>query len=171
MLSRIKTICLASIVLYLFNCSNNGAAKTSQTVEFHFEDINHFWNAYELTKTVDTHAKRTAIVQDLYINKSSKGLKLLIDKYKLNAADYATFMKDTVFFNSIKPITLDIQNDTLDIRKHLKSFETYYPDAIFNDIYFVIGQFKRAGTVIDSTMIIQLEKNARSETTESAFFF
>lgn len=171
MIKILKTIIFVIIVLLLVNCTADNQAKTSDTVEMHFEDIDNFWKAYDLMKVAKTHDKRTRIIEKEYVDKASKGLQLLIEKHKLTAADYATYMKDTVFFNSIRPITLGSKNDTLEIRKNLRSFEIIYPDATFNDIYFVIGQFGHAGTVIDSTMIIQLEKNARSETTKSAFLF
>ncbi|WP_460219479.1 gliding motility protein GldB-related protein [Psychroserpens sp. MEBiC05023] len=161
---------LLLIFTSLFNCSND-ASKDCNSIEMHFEDIDNFWSAYDKIKTLKDHSERTKIIQHHYINKSSKGLKLLIKKDQLTASDYATFMKDTVFFNSIKSITLNSKKDTSNIRSHLRDFEKLYPDAQFNDIYFVMGQFKRAGTVIDSTMIIQLEKNARSEHTKSAFLF
>jgi len=156
-------------LLFLTNCSQT--PKNKETFEMHFEDIDNFWEAYDKVKTVKDYRERTKIIQKYYIDKSSKGLKLLIKKDKLTAADYATYLKDTVFFNSIKPVTLKSKNDSTGIRKHLDTFKDIYPEAAFNDIYFVIGQFKRAGTVIDSTMIIQLEKNAKDDHTESAFLF
>lgn len=168
---RFKNIIVIIMSLCVLNCEVKEHAKTYDTVDMHFTDIDNFWIAYDLIKSADTHAKRTKIIQKKYIDQASKGLKLLIEKHKLTAADYATFTKDTVFFNTIRPITLSSKKDTINIRNHLKSFQDMYPDAIFNDIYFVIGQFKRAGTVIDSTMIIQLEKNANSERTQSAFLF
>ncbi|WP_299334024.1 hypothetical protein [uncultured Psychroserpens sp.] len=163
---------LLLLSLTLVNCRESGTKqRSSDTVNMHFEDVDNFWRAYEQIKTIKSHAERSKIIQEEYINKSSHGLKLLIEKDKLTAADYATFLKDTVFFNSIKKVTLEAKNDTTEIRQNLRSFETLYPKATFNDIYFVIGQFKRAGTVIDSTMIIELEKNARSSYTASAFLY
>lgn len=158
------------VILFIFGC-REPLKKNSDTLEMHFEDVDNFWRAYDHIKGITNHAERTKIIQKEYIDNSSKGLKLLIKKDKLTAEDYATFLKDTVFFNSIKHVTLNAKKDTANIRKNLRAFEKLYPEASFNDIYFVIGQFKRAGTVIDSTMIIELEKNARSSTTASAFLF
>jgi uncharacterized protein YjaZ len=163
-------LCIVLLIsVSIVNCES--PSKDHNTLEMHFSDINNFWKAYEKIKPLTDHVERTKIIQKEYINKSSKGLKILIKKDDLTAGDYATFMKDTVFFNSIKKVTLNAEKDTLKIRNHLRAFEKLYPKAKFNDIYFVIGQFKRAGTVVDSTMIIQLEKNARSPHTESAFLF
>lgn len=158
-------------LLVVFSCTNVKGHKTSETVNMYFDDVDNFWEAYDVTKAAKSHDERTSIVQDLYLNKASKGLKLLVEKHKLTAADYATYMKDTVFFNSIRSTTLAAKKDTSEIREHLRSFETLYPEARFDDIYFVIGQFNSAGTVIDSSMIIQLEKNAKGKNTKSAFLF
>lgn len=157
------------LFLCLVNC--NQASKNANTLDMHFKDIDNFWKAYDKIKTIENHDERTRIIQTEYLNKGSKGLKLLIEKDQLTATDYATFLKDTVFFNSIKSTTLNAEKDTFKIRESLRSFEKLYPKARFNDVYFVIGQFKRAGTVIDSTMIIELEKNARSNDIESALLF
>lgn len=159
----------AALLFCLVSC--DPIPKDCNTVGMHFEDVENFWKAYDDVKNVKDHYLRTKIIQKKYIDVSSDGLKLLIEKDNLTAADYATFLKDTVFYNSIRAVTLNTKNDTLQLRSHLRNFEKLYPNASFDDIYFVFGQFKRAGTVVDNTIIIQLEKNARSERTQSAFLF
>ncbi|MGS2727074.1 gliding motility protein GldB-related protein [Psychroserpens sp. BH13MA-6] len=156
--------------IVLLSCESK-PVKNSTNLDIHFEDIDNFWKAYDIIKPITDHSVRTAVIQDEYMNKGSKALQSLIKKDKLTASDYATYLKDTVFFNSIRETTFQIKNDTTKIRHHLRAFESTYPLATFSDIYFVMGQFKRAGTVIDSSMIIELEKNARSQQTRSAFLF
>nr|WP_321236822.1 DUF2268 domain-containing putative Zn-dependent protease [uncultured Psychroserpens sp.] len=164
-------LCILFVTLLCIVGCHNTTSKDCNSLEVHFEDIDNFWKAYDKIKLIRDHSERTKVIQKEYIDASSKGLSLLIEKDQLTAADYATFLKDTVFYNSIKKVTLSAKKDTSKIRSYLQDFERLYPKAKFNDIYFVIGQFERAGTVIDSTMIIQLEKNARSEHTKSAFLF
>ena len=63
MIKILKTIILSVIVLCLVNCSVDNQAKTSDTVEMHFDDIDNFWKAYDLMKQAKTHAKRTKIIE------------------------------------------------------------------------------------------------------------
>ncbi|MCD2260897.1 gliding motility protein GldB-related protein [Psychroserpens luteolus] len=165
-----KAVFYLFMMLCFINCSNS-AVKNSATLTLHFEDIDNFWKAYDKAKCFKSHADRAEVLQEEYIDKGSKGLQLLIKKDQLTAGDFATFIKDTIFYNSIRSVTLNAKNDSEKIRKHLKSFERTYPKAQFNDIYFVVGQFKRAGTVIENTMIIEIEKNAVSSMTNSEFLF
>ncbi|WP_298904146.1 DUF2268 domain-containing putative Zn-dependent protease [uncultured Psychroserpens sp.] len=169
---RVFLKCSLIFILFLsLVCCNSSSEKNSDTLNMHFEDIDNFWNAYDQAKHFKNHADRAKIIQKEYIDKGSKGLQLLIKKDNLTAADFATYIKDTIFYNSIRDVTLHAKKDKNAIRTHLKSFETTYSKAKFNDIYFVVGQFKRAGTVIDNSMIIEIEKNAMSPIIDSEFLF
>ena len=166
----IKAVFYFFSLLCLISC-NDSSEKNCDTIHLYFEDIDHFWQAYDKAKHFKSHADRARIIQKDYIDKGSKGLRLLIKKDNLTAADFATYIKDTVFYNSIRDVTLRAKQDSSRIRTNLKSFEATYPKAKFNDIYFVIGQFNRAGTVIENNMIIEMEKNAMSPFIDSEFLF
>lgn len=94
---------------------------------------------------------------------------MLIKKDKLTAIKYSEQIRDTIFYNSIRKTTINIQNDSLEIRKYTHLFEELYPKAVFSDIHFVVGQFKHGGTVLNGNTIIEILKNAKTETTKSEF--
>jgi len=98
-------------------------------------------------------------------------LKLLVFKDNLKALQYSNQLKDTVFYNSIRKTTNDIQADSVKIISYIHQFEKLYPKAIFNDIYFVVGQFYHGGTVILGQTIIEIQKNSKTNATKSAFLF
>jgi hypothetical protein len=51
------------------------------------------------------------------------------------------------------------------IRASFRRLKEIYPDAVFPDVYFVIGRMNSAGTVSSSGLLIGVEMNARSEDT------
>lgn len=155
---------------FSLSCSST-VLKTSDNFEIIFTDVYNFWSMYDAVKLIESEPDRIQRIQKEYFDKGTKGLKLLIKKDGLSPKDYSDYLKDTVFYNSIRNTTLKTINDTTQIRNNLKSFEKLYPKAKFSDIYFLIGQFKHGGTVIDKTMIIELQKNSKTDTTKSSFLF
>lgn len=162
--------CLFLVMSFSFSCSKT-VLKSSDKFEMIFTDVQNFWSMYDTVKLMESEPDRIQRIQREYFDKGTKGLRLLIKKDGLSPKDYSDYLKDTVFYNSIRNTTLNAINDTVHIRNSLKSFEKLYPKAKFSDIYFLIGQFKHGGTVIDKTMIIELQKNSKTDTTKSSFLF
>jgi uncharacterized protein YjaZ len=134
-----------------------------------FDDTNNFWKMYDKVKRIKNDKNRIEIIENEYLKKANLGLKLLIKKDKLTAINYNKQLKDTVFYNSIRQTTINIQNDSVKIRKYTHQFKKLYPKAVFSNIHFVVGQFKHGGTVIKGNTIIEIQKNAKTETTKSEF--
>jgi uncharacterized protein YjaZ len=134
-----------------------------------FDDVNNFWKVYDKVKLIKNEKNRIRIIENDYLKKATLGLNLLIKKDKLTAIKYSKQLKDTMFYNSIRQTTVDIQNDSAKIRQYTLKFKKLYPKAVFSDIHFVVGQFKHGGTVIKDNTIIEIQKNAKTESTKSEF--
>ncbi len=157
------------IVLSTLFISCKTTHKTSNNFKMIFDDVNNFWRMYDKVKLIENEKNRIEIIENDYLKKATIGLKLLIKKDELTAVNYSKQLKDTVFYNSIRQTTNDIQSDSAKIRKYTREFEKLYPKAIFSDIYFVVGQFYHGGTVINGTAIIEIQKNAKTKDTKSEF--
>jgi uncharacterized protein YjaZ len=157
------------IVLFAIFSGCKTTFKTSKSFKLIFEDTNNFWKMYDKVKLIENDENRIEIIENDYLKKATLGLKLLIKKDKLTAISYNKQLKDTVFYNSIRQTTINIQSDSVKIRNYTSQFEKLYPQAVFSDIYFVVGQFKHGGTVIKGNTIIEIQKNAKTETTKSEF--
>jgi len=157
------------IVLFAIFSGCKTTSKTSKNFKLIFEDTNNFWKMYDKVKLIENDKNRIEIIENDYLKKANLGLKLLIKKDKLTAISYNKQLKDTVFYNSIRQTTINIQSDSVKIRNYTSQFEKLYPQAVFSDIHFVVGQFKHGGTVIKGNTIIEIQKNAKTETTKSEF--
>lgn len=104
-----------------------------------FNDVDNFWKVYDKTNLENSDDERIKIIEEEYFGQASNGLKILIKVDKLTLSSFNNFIKDTLFFNSIRETTLKIKEDSSKIRNHIKSVEKLYPKARFSDVYFVIG--------------------------------
>jgi len=168
MKKKYKHLLLITLSILIISCKTTYKATNFKMI---FDDTNNFWTMYDKVKLVEDEEKRVEIIKSDYLDKASYGLRLLIYKDRLKASKYSKQLKDTVFYNSIRQTTYKIQNDSSKIRKYTLKLEEFYPKAKFSNIYFVVGQFKHGGTVINGTTIIEIQKNAKTKDTKSTFLY
>jgi len=162
-------ISLIAFFILITSCSIQ--YKTSESFKMNFNDVDNFWKVYDKTNLENSDDERIKIIEEEYFGQASNGLKILIKLDKLTPSSFNNFIKDTLFFNSIRETTLKIKEDSSKIRNHIKSVEKLYPKARFSDVYFVIGQNFHGGTVRNGKMIIEVQKNAKTEKTKSEIIY
>ncbi|MGI9653540.1 hypothetical protein [Chryseobacterium sp. RLHN22] len=84
-------------------------------------DINHYWEAYDQIKKTDDIHKKYELINTLYIDKASDGLKVFMKKRNLN---------DSVFVENINKLPKywnSVRNSTLAIKSKQKEIEKYKP--------------------------------------------
>ncbi|RYY71952.1 MAG: hypothetical protein EOO13_01325 [Chitinophagaceae bacterium] len=124
-------------------------------------DIHNFWKAYDAAAKDTAHRKQ--IFQDRYFGKGTPGLR---DYYITKIGSVEAFVqnqdKKKAFYKAIRPNTLaiDAMKDT--ITGYFVRLKELYPDAVFPNIYFVIGKWKSAGTVSDNGMLIGVDQIVKS---------
>ncbi|MBC7937227.1 MAG: hypothetical protein H7Y86_17925 [Rhizobacter sp.] len=124
-------------------------------------DIHNFWTAYDAAEK-DT-ANRQQIFIDQYFNKATPGLQ---DYYLMKIGSVAAFVKNQDqkkdFYKAIRANTLKIDLMKTEIIGYLQQLKTLYDDAIFPDIYFVIGRWNSAGTASDNGMLIGVDQQVKT---------
>ena len=110
---------------------------------------------YDEVKFETNEEKRVSIIKKEYFNRATKGFEKLIKKDKLTPEKYSNYLKDTLFYNSIRETVLSFKKDSLRIKNSVKSFSKTYPKSKYSDIYFVIGFFYHGGINIDNSIIIE----------------
>lgn len=117
-------------------------------------DINHYWEAYDqIKKTNDTH-KKYELINNLYIDKASDGLKAFMKKRNLNDTLFIeNIEKLSKYWNSVRNSTLEIKSKQKQIEKYIKKFNKIYPELKPANIYFTIGGLTSGGTT-DSDMVL-----------------
>lgn len=146
--------------------ANKNNYKISKNYKLIFTDIDNFWMMYDKIKHLNDDKKREEIIQKDYFNKATKGLKELIKKDKITTTNFNELLKDTAFYDSIREISLNAKNDATKIREYLKSFSRIYSKAKFKNVFFVMGIFRHAGTIVENGIVIELELISKTNKTK-----
>lgn len=124
-------------------------------------DIHNFWAAYDLAQK-DT-ANRKQIYIDHYLNKATPGLQ---DYYRTKISSVNAFVKNLdkkkEFYKAIRPNTLKIDVMKKEIKGYLVKLRQLYSDAVFPDIYFMIGRWNSAGTASDNGMLLGVDQQVKT---------
>lgn len=125
------------------------------------KDIDIFWKAYHLAEK-DTQ-NQAAIYEKKYLNKGSKGLQSYWDLKIRNPKRFVAHHKShQQFYKAIKPVSLRVKENKQTILGYCVKFKSLYADAIFPDIYFVIGCYTAGGTESDKGLLIGTEISCKT---------
>ena len=132
-----------------------------QNVQLVTTDIHNFWTAYDMAAK-DT-ANRKQIFIDQYFNKATPGLQ---DYFKTKIGSVDAFVrnqdKKPAFYQAIRPNTLKIDVMKNEIKGYLVKLKSLYADAVFPDIYFMIGRWNSAGTASDNGMLLGVDQQVKT---------
>ncbi|HET8860324.1 DUF2268 domain-containing putative Zn-dependent protease [Marivirga sp.] len=129
-------------------------------------DIQLFYKAFDLAVKDTTNAK--VIFKQIYFASGSLGLKDFY-KSKIHSKEkFADFViRHKNFYSSIRNNIADLSDLETEISKSFKKFETLYPEAVFPDIYFLIGRFSSNGTISKNGLLIGTEILSRTPNTNT----
>jgi len=131
-------------------------------------DIPNFWRAFDdgsLTNVPDL----ADVFQREYLDVASPGLR-----------DFTRFRIETAralaeavaerprFYAAIRDSTLAIDRNPAvkdSIRRATRRLKALYPDAVFPDVYFLVGRLSTGGTASSAGLLIAVEMNAREPRT------
>jgi hypothetical protein len=109
------------------------------------------------------------LFQREYIEPGTAGLHDFLESRIQNGRYLAgTIAARPRYYEAIRESTLAVDKTPAikeAIRASFHRLKEVYPDAVFPDVYFVIGRMNSAGTVSSSGLLIGVEMNARSEST------
>ena len=122
-------------------------------------DIDNFWRAYDAAGPNNA----CSVFQDEYINKGSIGLRDFVQLRIDNACTLANWVaRHPAYYNSIRPSTQRVASFTPQIRQSFRRLKELYPDAVFPNVYFVIGRMNSAGTTSYNGLLIGVEMYGRT---------
>lgn len=125
-------------------------------------DIHNFWKAYDAAQKDTAHIKD--IFQKEYFDKATPGLQ---DYIATKIGTIESFVQNQKskpkFYAAIRKNTLSVDTMKGEIFQGFYRFKQLYPDAIFPDIYFVIGRGNSAGTVSDNGLLVGIDQIAKSD--------
>jgi hypothetical protein len=152
------TICI--LFISTISIAQTGAQlnRDPESVKFVTSDIENFWRAYDLAAKETDKAKRIAIFQTEYLDQGSPGLKDFL-RLRIKSAETLVNTIDQMpkYYASIRPQTLQVQRLEKHMRAAFKKFKAIYPEAVFPDVYFLIGVTNSGGTTGPSGLLIGAE--------------
>lgn len=122
------------------------------------EDVERFWRAYDLAARRHTERSRAALFRREYVEPGSAGL---LDFYRLkvgSAEQLAWFVgRHRRFYDGVRESTLRAADAEPEIRAAFARFRELYPDAVFPDVYLVVGRMSSGGTVSPRGLLVGVE--------------
>lgn len=132
--------------------------------QVHTEDIFHFWEAYDSVQTTTDKAQQTAIIQKLYVDRGSEGLKEFMILRGGTAEKWQEMManeKDKLV--RIRPFTLSVLKQKAILDEKLAYFKQIYPNFKQGDVFFTMGIGNSGGTTQGSHVLIGCEVAANEK--------
>jgi hypothetical protein len=123
-------------------------------------DIELFWKAYDKAKPENN----LNVFRDEYLRKGSVGLEEfrrtrigsacgLVDVIESHPKYYASLRKNAAKVDSFKP----------QMQASFRKLKEIYPEAVFPNVYFLIGRMTSAGTLTDKGLLIGVDMFGRTE--------
>ena len=126
------------------------------------EDIHRFWQAYDLASR-DT-ADRVAIYKRLYFDKASRGMEDYMGSKVGSIGGFVRhYDQHTLFYRAIRKNTLQTDSLKPAIYACFEKLKVIYPEAVYPDVYFVMGAFTSAGTVSDAGLLIGVNQVCKTD--------
>ncbi len=131
-------------------------------------DIKNFWQAYDQIKLTTDSAKQINLINELYIQKATPGLKALMQVRNYHAQGFVYAIKNyPKFWESVRNNTLKADDYAKEIDKAVVLLKKLYPELKPASIYFSIGALRTGGTVQGDKVLIGAEISMTDEKTNT----
>ena len=121
-------------------------------------DIKNFWQAYDQIKLATDSAKKIDLINQLYIQKATPGLKALMQVRNYHAQGFVYAINNyPLFWASVRNNTLNADNYAKEIEKAIVLLRKLYPALKPASIYFSIGALRTGGTTLEDKVLIGAE--------------
>jgi hypothetical protein len=128
-------------------------------------DIPNFWRVFAKASSQNA----ADLFQREYIDSGTVGLHdFLKSRIQSGRSPAATVAARPRYYQAIRDATLAVDHTPAvkeAIRASFHRLKDLYPDAVFPDVYFLVGRMNSAGTVSANGLLIGVEMNARGEDT------
>lgn len=121
-------------------------------------DIDNFWLAYDQINKLSDSLERIKLINELYIDKATEGLKGLISVRRYHDYEFVNnILNYPKYWNSIRGNSSYLLKDTEQIEKYLTKLKEIYPELKPASIYFSIGAFRTGGTYEGNKVLLGAE--------------
>lgn len=128
------------------------------------DDLDRFWAAWDEAAGMEEADARAAVFQREYLDAGSPGLQAFT---RLRVGDgkklVAAIDKHPRYYASLRARTARLDEQLPGIRDTLRRMKALYPQAVFPDVYFLIGRMNSGGTLDEAGLLIGVEMFGRDE--------
>lgn len=130
-------------------------------------DFGNFWRAYQQAAAASTADEREKIYQRDYLDKGSPGLQDFIQS-RIQSAHKLVAALDAhpKYYAALQSVTSRVPQMEPGIHASFRKLKELYSDAVFPDVYFLIGRMNSAGTTGDSGLLIGFEMHGQQPDTD-----
>lgn len=144
-----------------------GLNRNPDAAKFVTSDLDNFLTAYALASRASTDAEKTAIYQREYFDKASPGLKDFVQTRIKSAANLVRAINThPKYYASLQSVVPQIAPMEPTMRRSFRKLKKLYSEAVFPDVYFLVGIMNSGGTTGPSGLLIGLEMHTRTATTD-----
>lgn len=122
------------------------------------DDVERFWRAHDLAARRQSDRSRAAVFMREYLERGTPGL---LDYYRLKIGSPealgAFVARHPRFYRGVRASTLRAARMEPEIRAAFARLEALYPEAVFPDVYLVVGRLSSGGTVSGRGLLIGTE--------------
>ncbi len=117
-------------------------------------DVRLFWQAVDRA----SRDSLAPVLQREYLDRGTVGVRDFIPGRIFSAEDLAAAVRDRrAKYDSVRAANVDVARAEPAIRAAFRRLKAIYPDAVFPDVYFVIGRFNSGGTASKHGLLIGAE--------------
>ena len=157
-------------VIALLSSGTNSCEKTNRdpdAAKLVTSDMDNFWIAYADAARASSAEDKEKIFQREYLSKGSAGLKDFVKlRIKSVHALVDVMQKRPKYYASLKEISPRVAGMEPAIRTSFRKLKELYPNAVFPDVYFLIGVMNSGGTTSGSGLLIGVEMHAKTPDTD-----
>ncbi len=129
-------------------------------------DIDRFWEAYDQIVAEPDSAEQARILDSLFVQRGTPGLRAMIERRSLAPAAYVGAIRQYPrFWASVRPNMVRADGYAGEIAAGIDSLRVLYPDLRPVRVYFTVGALRTNGMTLDDVVFIGSELALADSTT------
>ena len=130
-------------------------------------DVDRFWQAYDAIRAAPDSAHRRDLLQRMFLDPGSDGLKAFMQAKGYDADCYLDAIRDYPrFWDSVRPRTFALTRRGGEFAPAIARFRDLYPALRPASIYFLIGCLRSGGTTLGDKVLIGAELASGDESVD-----
>ncbi len=135
--------------------ADNPAPRTRVVIT---DDIDRFWDAFDQVGMTADSAEQVRLVDRLFVQPGTPGLRAMIERRGLTPADYVDAIRRYPrFWASVRPRMQHAAEHAAEIAAGISSLRALYPDLRPARIFFTVGALMTNGMTLDDVVFIGSE--------------